>query len=199
MESGVITMDRLVLTRLATGMTKTWDFVTVVAAVGCGLVAGVLFAFSTFVMSGLTRLPASHGLAAMQSINITAVRPPFMLAFFGTAVACVALGVHVVTTRGARDNVLLLVAVGLYLIGTVGLTVAYNVPLNDKLARVDPGAADAARQWHDYTTAWTAANHVRTLTALAAAVLLVLVLCRGADDGVGAKAGQDASRVTSSV
>ncbi|GAB4198563.1 MAG: hypothetical protein Fur006_48470 [Coleofasciculaceae cyanobacterium] len=54
------------------------------AALGCGLVAGVFFAFSTFVMSALARLQAAQGITAMQSINITAINPPFMVALFGT-------------------------------------------------------------------------------------------------------------------
>jgi len=41
--------------------------VTLLAALGCGLIAGVFFAFSTFVMKALARLPTSHGIAAMQS------------------------------------------------------------------------------------------------------------------------------------
>lgn len=36
---------------------------------------GVLYAFSSFVMAGLKRLPPDHGMTAMQSINVTAVRP----------------------------------------------------------------------------------------------------------------------------
>lgn len=54
-------------------------------ALGCGLVAGVFFAFSTFVMSALARLQPAQGIAAMQSINITAINPLFMMAIFGTA------------------------------------------------------------------------------------------------------------------
>ena len=34
---------------------------TLVSALGCGLVAGVLFAFSSFVMNALARLPAAQG------------------------------------------------------------------------------------------------------------------------------------------
>ena len=45
---------------------------TLVTALGCGLNAGVFFAFSGFVMNGLRRLPAAQGIAAMQSINVTA-------------------------------------------------------------------------------------------------------------------------------
>jgi uncharacterized membrane protein len=45
---------------------------TLFAALGCGLVAGVFFAFSTFVMKALARLPAEQGIAAMQAINAAA-------------------------------------------------------------------------------------------------------------------------------
>jgi SulP family sulfate permease len=49
-------------------------------ALGCGIVGGVFFAFSSFVMTALGRLPAAEGMAAMRSINRVAVTPPFMAA-----------------------------------------------------------------------------------------------------------------------
>ncbi len=61
------------------------------SALGCGLVAGVFFAFSTFVMSALARLQPAQGITAMQSINITAINPLFMVALFGTAAICLFL------------------------------------------------------------------------------------------------------------
>jgi uncharacterized membrane protein len=63
---------------------------TLVTALGCGLNAGVFFAFSGFIMHGLRRLPAPPGITAMQSINVTAVTPAFMSVLFGTALACLA-------------------------------------------------------------------------------------------------------------
>ena len=66
---------------------------TVVAALGCGLNAGVFFAFSSFVMKALARLQPAQGIAAMQSINLVAVTPAFMTALFGTATAAVAVAV----------------------------------------------------------------------------------------------------------
>ncbi len=57
------------------------------SALGCGLMAGVFFAFSTFVMNALARLQPTQGIAAMQSINITVINPLFMAAFLGTAAA----------------------------------------------------------------------------------------------------------------
>ena len=62
---------------------------TLFTALGCGLVAGILFAFSTSVMKALSRLPSAQGIAAMQSINIAVINPLFMGAFFGTAAASV--------------------------------------------------------------------------------------------------------------
>ena len=55
------------------------------------MVAGVFFAFSAFVMRALARLPAPQGIAAMRAINVVAVTPAFMVALFGTALACGAL------------------------------------------------------------------------------------------------------------
>jgi uncharacterized membrane protein len=62
-----------------------------VTALACGLVAGVFFALSTFVMQALARLPPAQGVVAMQSINRSAISPLFMAALFGTALACLGL------------------------------------------------------------------------------------------------------------
>ena len=64
---------------------------TLFAALGCGVVAGVFFTFSAFVMRALDRLPAPQAIAAMQAINAAAPTPAFMMVLFGTALACGAL------------------------------------------------------------------------------------------------------------
>jgi uncharacterized membrane protein len=148
-----------------------------VAALGCGLVAGVFFAFSTFVMPALARLQSSQGISAMQSINITAINPLFMLAIFGTAALCLWLLVSSVLRWQQPGAVYLLVGSLLYLIGVVLVTIFFNVPLNDALAAVDPNSADGTKLWSSYLTNWTTWNHVRTLTSLAAAVSFTLALC----------------------
>ena len=58
-------------------MNKVLAALTVVTALGCGLNAGVFFAFSSFVMKALARLQPAQGIAAMQSINLVAVTPGF--------------------------------------------------------------------------------------------------------------------------
>jgi uncharacterized membrane protein len=71
---------------------------TLLSALGCGLMAGVFFAFSAFVMNALARLPPPQGIAAMQSINVAVINPWFFVAFFGTAAACVVLVVVTLLT-----------------------------------------------------------------------------------------------------
>ena len=149
---------------------------TLATALGCGLNAGVFFAFSTFVMPALKRLPAAHGIAAMQSINILAVTPAFMTALFGTAVACLGLAGWAAISSGERPAALVLAGGALYLVGTIGVTIACNVPLNNRLATLHPQDAGAASRWAEYVTKWTAWNHVRTVAALAAAAVLTAAL-----------------------
>lgn len=147
------------------------------SALGCGLIAGVFFAFSTFVMNALARLQPPSGIAAMQSINITAINPLFMMALFGTAVACIFLGVYSLLKWHQPGAPYLLLGSLLYLVGTVLVTIACNVPLNDALAKVDPDSTDGANLWVNYLANWTVWNHVRTAAALAAAALLTIALC----------------------
>jgi uncharacterized membrane protein len=146
------------------------------AALGCGMMAGVFFAFSAFVMKALARLPAEQGIAAMQAINVAAVTPAFMVALFGTAVACGALAVSALFAWDEHFAPYLLLGNALYLVGTILLTIAYHVPRNEALARVEPHSADAESHWLRYLSGWTAWNHVRAASSLAAAATLTIAL-----------------------
>ena len=149
---------------------------TLVSALGCGLVAGVFFAFSTFVMPALKRLVPAHGIAAMQSINELAVTPAFMTALFGTAVACLGMVAWAAISSGEQPTALVLTGGALYIVGTIGVTIACNVPLNDRLAKLHPQGADAAGRWDEYVAKWTAWNHVRAAAAFAASATLTIAL-----------------------
>lgn len=146
-------------------------------ALGCGLIAGVFFAFSTFVMPALARLQPAQGIAAMQSINITVMNPWFMTAFLGTAAACLFLAISSLLKWQQPGAAYLLLGSLLYLVGTLGVTIAFNVPLNDALAKVDLGSTGGAHLWSSYLTNWTVWNHIRMAAALAAAALLTIALC----------------------
>jgi uncharacterized membrane protein len=159
------------------GMTAL-DLVTLVTALGCALVAGVFFAFSSFVMAGLARLSASEGVAAMQSINRTVITASFMLAWLGSGVLCVAVAAWSVAVAGGYDAAAL-GAAAIYVAGSVGVTFAANVPLNDRLDAVDPATADAAAAWRVFLRRWTAWNHMRVAASLTAAAVLTTALVQG--------------------
>ena len=151
---------------------------TFITALGCGLNGGVFFGFSSFIMTALGRLPPPQGIAAMQSINVYAVTPVFMTALFGTALASIGLVVATLYRSPAASGYLL-AGSALYLIGTILVTIIFNVPRNNALVRVvDPESADGARVWADYLVTWTMWNHVRAVSGLAAAALLILALMR---------------------
>lgn len=164
------------LTERSRTVSGTVHVLLTATTVAVGVVAGVWFAFSAFVLQGFDRAPARDAVVAMQGINRAAVTPAFMLVLFGTAALCVAVavwgGLHWSDTRGK----LAAAAGALYVVGSIGVTSAANVPLNDSLARVDPGSPGVAEAWRSFCDSWLAWNHVRTVTAVAALVLLTVAL-----------------------
>ena len=143
-------------------------FVAFGAALGTGLMAGLFFAFSIAVMKGLAGRPAAEGMAAMQAINRAILNPVFLLVFMGSAIASVVLlfsGSAWLVAGGA-----------LYLAGGFGLTVLFNVPRNNALARAAAADPQSAGLWSDYLATWTAWNHLRTAASLAALAFLIMGL-----------------------
>jgi uncharacterized membrane protein len=149
---------------------NTFLILKLVAILGCGLIAGVFFAFSTFVINALAQRPAAEGIAAMQSINVTVINPWFMGVFLGTGLICGVFILAVLLRWQSLGISHLLIASLLYLIGTIG----FNVPLNEALALAKPDSSEGATLWAKYLTDWTFWNHVRTIAALAAAALFTI-------------------------
>jgi uncharacterized membrane protein len=149
---------------------------TLVTALGCGLIAGVFFAFSSFVMNALARLPASAGIAAMQSINVAVINPVFLGVFLGTAAACLLVMIFALARWPSPGAIWSLVGGALYLVGCFLVTMVCNVPMNNALAAAESSDANGAGQWARYLANWTAWNHVRAAAALAAATALSIAL-----------------------
>ncbi len=100
---------------------------TMAAALGCGLMAGVFFAFSAFVMDGLAKLASAPGMSAMQSINRAASSPLILTALFGTALVCTGLSVWALANAGESAVGWHVSGSGLYLVGAIVVTIARNV------------------------------------------------------------------------
>jgi uncharacterized membrane protein len=154
---------------------STWLFVlTVLAALGSGMMAGLFFAFSAFIMQAFAKRPAPVGIAAMQSINETILKPVFFLVFFGTAVLGAVLAILAAISWSDAGAGWRLAGGLLYLVGSIGITMRCNVPLNNRLMNVAADSAEGATFWSHYLKVWTQWNHVRTVGCIAAAACFIL-------------------------
>ena len=146
------------------------------SAIGCGLLAGLYFAFSTFIMTAFSRIPAEQGIAAMNSINITVITPTFMTALFGTGLLCLVLIAAAIMGWSQSGSYWLLAGAVIYLIGNPIVTMVFNVPLNDALAAVDPASSNGAAVWANHLSQWVMWNHVRTITAIVSMACFIFAL-----------------------
>src|SRR5262249_4852807 len=115
--------------------------------------------------------------AAMNSMSVAVINPSFMTAFMGTGILCLGVSVgsfFLWNQPGARFA---LAASLIYLIGCVGVTAFFNVPLNDRLASLGD-TAQAVAFWPSYLAAWNPWNHVRSVAGIVSAALFIVALCR---------------------
>lgn len=145
----------------------------ILAALGAALAGGIFFAFSSFVMKALARLPSSEGIAAMQSINIVVVNPSFLGAFMGTAVLSLCLVGLAMLRWNDPSAMFFLGGALLYIAGSVFVTIFGNVPLNDQLAALSSTDPISANLWHHYLDRWVIWNHVRAAASIIAALLFI--------------------------
>ena len=146
------------------------------ALLGSALIGGVFFAFSSFVMKALARVPSSEGIAVMQSINVVVINPSFLGAFLGTTALSLAMVVLALLRWSHPASTFFLVGGVCYVAGTFLVTMLGNVPLNNRLAAVSATDSTIRDVWEHYLDRWKVWNHVRTVAAMAAALLYTIGL-----------------------
>ena len=144
------------------------------AGAGSAVAGGFYLAFSLVVMPALRRRPARDAIATMALINEKAVRPPFMVLFFGTALACAAIAVAAAVNPQTQPP-LRVAGAAAYLAGWAS-TMVVNVPLNNRLSV--NGTAQPNRQWNSYQRVWTRANHIRMALSIAGAAGILAPMVR---------------------
>lgn len=159
-------------------MLQNWlTYLTGFSAIYCWLVAGVFLAFSDFVMRSLGAIPPAQGIMAMQSINILVFRSIFAVGLIGLSLLSV---LFLVLDLFQGQLTARSIAAVIYLVGVVFVTGAGNIPLNDALAAVDPTTSSAHSLWDRYLKVWVYWNHVRTVGAVLAAMLLTFATFQAA-------------------
>ena len=164
-------------------MNQLIPIVGTTALLGSALIGGVFFAFSSFVMKALARMPSSEGIAAMQSINVVVINPSFLSAFMGTTVLSLGVIGLALVHWSHPSAIYFMGAAVFYIVGTFLVTIFRNVPLNNQLAAMsatDPATRDV---WDHYLDRWTMWNHVRTVAAMVAALLYTVGLMHNGGGG----------------
>jgi len=149
---------------------------TLYSVLGSAIIAGVLFIFSNTIMASLAQLPAAQGIVAMQHINRIILNPLFFILFLGTAFTSTLLAVSQLWHWLKPSSMILLLACACYLVGTLLVTMVFNVPMNNALKAIDPQTVQATELWATYLRKWIFWNHVRMVASLLAAVFFILAL-----------------------
>ena len=139
--------------------------VLLVASVLAGLQAGTYFTWATGVMPGLAKVDDRTFVSAVQQMNVAIVNPLFLTTFLGAPlVSGAAIAVAGPSARPWAVAATVLAA------GTVAITMAGNVPLNDALAAAGPvdRISDLASVRADFETRWVRLNAARCLTSAGA-------------------------------
>lgn len=153
----------------------TINLILLVTALAGGLIAGLFYSYSCSVNPGLGALPDANYLAAMQSINRTILNPVFFFSFLGT-VLLLPLSTYLHFGTGNRFYLLLGAAV-VYLIGTFGVTILGNVPLNEALDKINLTGASAqelAAHRLRFEVPWNRLHAIRTYASVLSFILVLL-------------------------
>ena len=161
---------------LTTAMTtSTRGPVLLAAALVAGLQAGTYFTWATGVMPGLAKVDDRTFVHAMQQMNIAIVNPVFIATFLGAPLLAGAS----IAVAGSHARPWAIAATVLA-VGTLVITFAGNIPLNDALDAAGPvdKIKDLAAVRGDFESLWVKLNVGRSLTSAGALGCLVWAALR---------------------
>jgi uncharacterized membrane protein len=142
-----------------------------------GLIAGLLFAYSCSVNIGLQLLADAEYIRAMQSINKAIQNPVFLGCFLGLLLL---FPVMAFQTYGLGNSFYYgLSAMLIYFIGVFGITMFFNVPLNELLARFSTATATAveiSQLRQAFEVPWNRYHLIRTVAAILSFALAILAI-----------------------
>ncbi|MEM8901642.1 MAG: anthrone oxygenase family protein [Bacteroidota bacterium] len=145
------------------------------AVVLTGLSAGLFYAWMVSVIPGTRKLADLTYLESMQSINREILNLSFFLIFFGSPIALAISTFQHVNT--GLSFWLILAATAIYLVGTFGVTVFGNVPLNDSLEALDLATQNETKLAEFrkmYERKWNRLHTIRTVFSVISFMLSIL-------------------------
>lgn len=166
-------------------------YACLVLGLSSALVGGVFKGFSEFIMKALAQTEPAAGIEAMQNINRTVMRTEFLFSFILLAPLSVSLAAYGLLGQTGPSRALFIAASAVYVGSVFLVTVLGNVPMNEKLAKLDHRSSEARAYWAVYLSRWTRLNHVRTIGSIVTAALYFVAML--VIEGGGASATEAAS------
>ena len=159
------------------------QFAILVSALLCSLVSGLVLTFAIIVMPGIRAFDDLGYLKAFKVIDrvIQNNQPIFMMVWLGSAVMLMATTVYGLWQLGGVDRLLMIVTCTIFIFGVHVPTMTINVPLNNHLQAQDLDAlsdSELSKMAEKFESRWMRWNTIRTVVAITATVLLLVLLAR---------------------
>jgi uncharacterized membrane protein len=151
-----------------------FEILLICCSVGTGLVAGLFYIFSICIMKALNEQTPKQAILAMQSINKIILTPNFFLVFIGITILCAVVLILGLTSNKVSNYTLAFVAAVIYILGSLGVTIIKNVPMNNILRDLNLKREENIDYWRTYFNKWTFWNHIRFSASLISCVLFTL-------------------------
>ena len=146
------------------------DILLVIIILQIGLTSGLLFIFAFAVNPGLARLSEEEYFRAMKYINIVILNPIFFLVFMGPLIT-----MPILTYMSWNDSsmfILIPISTILYLLGVLLITAIKNVPLNNKLEKLNSTEFKGVFMW--YRKPWNFWHNIRTFFSIISFLMLII-------------------------
>ena len=145
-----------------------FEIVHTIAILQVGLTAGLLFIFSIAVNPGLARLSEEEYYRAMKLINQVIINPIFLLVFIGPTIT-----MPLLTYMSRNDSnmfIFTLITTIVYFLGVILITIFKNVPLNNKLEKLNSEQFKDVFLW--YKKPWNFWHNIRTFFGITSFLIL---------------------------
>ena len=160
-------------------MDITIEYITMTALVFLtGLSAGLCFTWTNAITPGIGKLDNMSYLTSFQQMNRSIINPMFIIAFFGPSILGI---ISLISFRYASTEIIwvLIVAIAIYFLGVVLITIFGNVPLNNTLEATELSTASRAslKSLRDlFEVKWNRLHLIRTISAAVSFLLLIISL-----------------------
>jgi len=158
-------------------MSQSWTIlICSIAILSGGIVSGIFFAFSDFIMKSFASISETSAIDAMTEINRRVYRSIFIIGIWAVALLGALLIYAGMYHTEPAVSFWLIAGGSIYIIGVVAVSFLFNIPMNHKLQSLGSNNPNSSDYWKRYLTKWTRWNHVRSGSAVISTACYLVAL-----------------------